>query len=434
MSQAPASLLMQAVASGRHDRRPTHILTGFSGGLDSSVLLHALARSHPGRVRAIHVHHGLHADADDWAAHCRRTCDAWDVPLTIARVAVVDIDAGPEAAARAARHKAFEAEMREGEWLALAHHRDDQAETFLLRALRGSGPDGLAAMRPLRAFAAGMMWRPLLDLPRATLLAYAQAHELTWVEDPSNQCSDFDRNFLRNEVMPLLQQHWPHAGAAFARSAALQRQASEALQAKDGENFAFDVTVSPLPLSPLRALPPLHRARALRAWAAAQSLPPPPARAVDWLQAELSKPPGDGVSEYCWGGTRLRRWRDAVYPDDEIAPLPAELSIEWDGRGDLCLPNDSRWSLLGADGFDAPVRVRARQGGERIQLPKRTHRHLLKHVLQDAGLPPWRRSALPLLFTKDDELWAAGDIHSALLDSWLRARGAALVLSCDLHD
>ena len=424
--------LLQAVASGPEGTRPPHLLVGYSGGLDSTVLLHALAKAHPARVRAIHVHHGLHADADDWAGHCQHTCDALGLPLTIARVDVVDVDAGPEAAARAARHRAFEAHLQVGEWLALAHHRDDQAETFLLRALRGSGPDGLAAVRPWRRFGDGWLWRPLLELPQAALRAYAEANALDWVDDPSNASSQFDRNFLRNEVMPVLRQRWPQADAAFARAARWQQQANTALQATDADDF--DAASSPLPLMRLRALSPLQRARSFRAWTSQLGWPPPPARAIEWLEAELAKPPTDGASKCRWDGALLRRWRDALYPDDDASPLPADLDIEWDGRDELILPNGLRWTLAGAVGFEAPLHVGPRLGGERIQLPGRQHRHLLKHVLQDRGLPPWRRAAIPLLFDVDGELLAAGDIYSARWDAWLRDRGASLVLSEPAHD
>src|SRR5690606_8071854 len=160
------------------------------GGLDSVVLLHLL-RSRPdvraAGLRAIHVRHGLQAAAGDWAAHCRALCEALEVPLQVVEVDVErDSGAGLEAAARAARRRAFAAALGDDEILALAHHRDDQAETFLLRALRASGPDGLAAMRPWQRFGAGWLWRPLLDAPRADLLAHAQLHGLRWVEDPSN--------------------------------------------------------------------------------------------------------------------------------------------------------------------------------------------------------------------------------------------------------
>lgn len=421
--------VLQAVASGPDGTPPPRLLVGYSGGLDSTALLHALTKAHPGRVRAMHVHHGLHADADDWAIHCQQTCDALGVPLVIAHVEVVDVDAGPEAAARAARHRAFEAHLQGGEWLALAHHRDDQAETFLLRALRGSGPEGLASMRPWRRFGEGWLWRPLLGLPRAALLAHAEANALGWIDDPSNASSLFDRNFLRNQVMPMLRQRWPQADAAFARAAGWQQQAASALQADD-----VDVISSPLPLARLRALSPLQRVRSFRAWALTQGLPAVPARVADWLEDELAKPPGDGASECRWDGALLRRWRDALYPHGDLPPLPGDLDIQWDGRDELRLPNGLRWSLEGVPGFESLLHVRSRGGGERIQLPGRQHHHQLKHVLQEQGLPPWRRAAIPLLFDADGELLAAGDIHSARLAAWLQGHGARLALSDPARD
>ena len=198
----------------------SHVWVAFSGGLDSTVLLHRLA--HDAVIRrqglsAVHVHHGLQAEADAWAAHCATVCHALDVPLRTVRVQVDrERGEGLEAAARHARHAAFAATMGHGDVLAIAHHRDDQAETFLLRALRASGPDGLAAMRPWRAFGPGWLWRPLLETPRDDVHAYARAHALTWIEDPSNARTDLDRNFLRHDVLPLLEGRWPQATAGAA--------------------------------------------------------------------------------------------------------------------------------------------------------------------------------------------------------------------------
>ena len=163
------------------------MLVAFSGGLDSTALLHLLAKDTASRrngLRALHVHHGLHPQADEWVAHCRRFCDALGIPLHVVRVEVArDGGQGPEAAARQARYAAILAALQPGEVLVTAHHRDDQAETFLLRALRASGPDGLAAMREWQAFAQGWHWRPLLRTPRSELLAHAKAHGLDWIEE-----------------------------------------------------------------------------------------------------------------------------------------------------------------------------------------------------------------------------------------------------------
>lgn len=175
----------------------------FSGGLDSTVLLHLL-HAHGLPLEVVHVHHGLQAQADAWAAHCQRVCEGLGVPLQVLRVQVRPAGEGPEAAARAARYQALGALLRPGEVLVTAHHRDDQAETLLLRLLRGSGVRGLAAMPELAPFAAGQLWRPLLGLGREQITAWAVAQGLDGLHDPHNQDPRFARSRLRQQVMPLL--------------------------------------------------------------------------------------------------------------------------------------------------------------------------------------------------------------------------------------
>lgn len=412
--------------------RPSPILLGFSGGLDSTVLLHLLAADerirHAG-LRALHVHHGLHADADGWAAHCRRVCDALGVSMAVVHVDVERASGlGIEGAARAARHAAFAEALDDGEILALAHHRDDQAETFLLRALRGSGTDGLAAMRPWRHYARGWLWRPLLDAPRAALQAHAETHRLHWIEDPANAGTGFDRNFLRHAVLPLLCERWPHATDGFARSAALCAQASDLLEIEDAQALAA-ARRDPhtLDIDALQALPPPRRARLLRRWIAGLGLPPLPGNGIARIESELLTAPHEATPRFDWAGARVRRWRDLLHADAIRAALPADWSATWDGIAPLALPTGDILHLHGAPHFDAPLRVHARQGGERIVLPGRTHSHALKHVLQDAGVPPWRRERLPLLVDAGGEVLAAGDrIVSARLSAWLAENGARL--------
>ena len=418
------------------DPAPAAVLVGLSGGLDSSVLLHALAQQpqyrHAG-LRAVHVHHGLHADADAWAEHCAACCAALAIPLQVLRVQVPrDSGHGLEAAARQARRAAFAQVLGAGEWLALAQHRDDQAETFLLRALRASGPDGLAAMQPLRSFAHGMLWRPLLALPRSELDAYAQRHALRWIEDPSNTDPGFDRNFLRLQVLPLLRQRWAHADAALARSAQLCGEAGALLD--DGDQAALDALrdddAAPLSLPRLRALPAPRRARVLRRWVAQAGLPPLPAAGVVAIERTLLHARADAAAQFAWHGATLRGWRDALYAERDPPPLPASWQAQWDGRAPLALP-DGRCLRLLADTplvFDAPLLVRLRQGGERILLPGRIHSQALKQVLQERAMPPWQRARLPLLFDAE-RLLAAGDrIVAAPLHAWLQARHAQLAL------
>lgn len=414
------------------------VLVGFSGGIDSTVLLHLLAADAGVRgrgMRAVHVDHGLQPASADWAAHCAAVCAGLGIPFELRRA---DIDRraglGPEAAARQARRAVFADMLQPGECLALAQHRDDQAETFLLRALRASGPDGLAAMRPWRAFGPGWLWRPLLQTPRAALHDYALARGLRWVEDPSNADTAFDRNFLRQRVLPLLRERWPQADAAFARAAALAAEASDLLAAEDRALLSElrEETGSGLSIASLRALPAARRSRVLRHWVASLGWPPLPAEGVARIERDLLRAAAnehDRMPAFAWHGVEIRRWRDGLHAVDAQRALPDAWRCAWDGRAPLTLPNGDRLELRGAAGFPSPLLAHARRGGERLLLPGREHRHSLKHVLQEADIPPWERARMPLLSSADGEhLLAAGDrIRSAGFERWLQTVDARLL-------
>jgi tRNA(Ile)-lysidine synthase len=409
------------------------LLVGLSGGLDSTVLLCSLAQSNPHRehgLRALHVHHGLHPDADIWAADCQALCDRLDIPLSIVRADVRrDEGLGLEASARNARYAAFESELRDREVLALAHHRDDQAETFLLRALRASGVDGLAAMPAWRALGRGWLWRPLLDVPRDALLAYAREHDLQWIDDASNADTAMDRNFLRHRVLPLLRERWPGADAAFARSAGLCGDAAAMLAGDDAIALAVMRHVDPRSLDVARLLEfvPSRRARLLRRWVASLGLPPLPAQGIARIESDLLHAAPDAQAQFEWAGAVIRRWRSALHAGIPTAAWPDDWSADWDGAQPLQLPDGGSLRLHGAATFAQTVRVCGRRGGERITLPGRRHSHSLKHVLQAFDVPPWRRDRLPLLFDADGQLLAAGDVViSASMATWLQARAARL--------
>jgi tRNA(Ile)-lysidine synthase len=415
------------------------VVVGLSGGLDSTVLLHRLAQAPEVRargLRALHVHHGLHPDADDWQRHCKRICRQLDVPLASVRVQVAPAGDGPEAAARRARHAALQATVANGDVVALAHHRDDQAETFLLRALRASGPDGLRAMRAWRAFGGGWLWRPLLGTARSAIHDYALAHALEWLDDPSNADTRFDRNFLRSRVMPLLRERWPDADAALARSAAVCAESADLLDADDASAIALARTDADhvLDVAALHPLPSPRRARVLRRWIAELGLPPLPAEGIRQVDAHLLHARDDACPRFDWHGASIRLWRGLLHAAMSAPALDRDFDVEWSGREALHLPDG------GALAFDPPLpshttlRVRARSGGERIHLARRAHSHALKHVLQSLHVPPWTREHLPLL--RDDEgVLAAGDIvlsarFAAMLDHadsrlvWTRPQGA----------
>jgi tRNA(Ile)-lysidine synthase len=399
------------------------ILVGFSGGMDSTVLLHALAADPAVRargLRAIHVDHALHVRSLEWAEHCIRTCASLGVELVVARLRVVDDGCGPEAAARSARLAAFAQALDAGEWLALAHHRDDQAETVLLRLLRASGGGGLAAMRPTRPFAEGMLWRPLLELPRAQLQDYAQAHDLRWIEDPSNAQPVFDRNYVRLEVLPVLARRWPNAAEGLARSAALLAEDADLLAQETARRLAQLQRLDPrwLDRDALRGESAPWRARLLRAWVESLGLPPLPARILTTIETDLLPARGDAEACVTWPGAEMRAWRDGLYASPGSTPLPADWALAWDGRLPLLLPTGDTLSCVDTGGGDATpalaglgeLRLAARQGGERLRLPGRSHTHAVKKLLQSLAVPPWERERLPLAYAADGELLAVGDV------------------------
>jgi tRNA(Ile)-lysidine synthase len=250
---------------------PTYWIS-YSGGLDSHVLLHVLAqlqRTIPLKLRVIHVNHNLSKNAQAWVQHCARVCDELNIELT---VVVVDAHAGsgesPENKARQARYAAIKAKISAGDILLTAHHQDDQAETLLLQLCRGAGPKGLAAMPARKVFGKGYLGRPLLTCTRASLREYALAHQLHWIEDESNTNQDFARNFMRHEVLPVLQQRWPSVTATLARSAGNCAEAQHLLDEMAVADTAAVLGTEPntLAVSKLLALSAQRQRQVLRFW------------------------------------------------------------------------------------------------------------------------------------------------------------------------
>lgn len=297
---------------------PGPLAVAFSGGMDSSVLLHALAQlpaAHARGLRAIHVDHGLHADSSGWAVHCSEFAATLDVPLQIVAVRVSrETGTGLEDAARRARHAAFAQALGGGEFLTLAQHRGDQAETVLLKLLRGAGPEGLGAMRALRPCGKGTLWRPLLDLPRSTLGDYARAHALRWIEDPSNAQTRLSRNFLRHEIVPRLTEHWPRAEAALAHSASWLRATADYIDAQSVAALAELHGDEPATLDwrGWLALPGALRDPVLRRWLRECRLDEPAHFHVAELERQL-RAANDRRPCVAFDNTELRRHRNWLH-------------------------------------------------------------------------------------------------------------------------
>ncbi|MFN3770790.1 MAG: tRNA lysidine(34) synthetase TilS [Ectopseudomonas guguanensis] len=393
----------------------------FSGGLDSSVLLHLLADwaqyEELPPLSAIHVHHGLQPAADAWPEHCAQVCARLNIPLDIVRVQVAP-GASLEQAARRARYAAFAERLGPGEILLGAQHRDDQAETLLFRLLRGAGVRGLAAMPVSRSLGRGTLLRPLLGCSRAELHAYAQSHGLAWVEDPSNADERFSRNFLRRQVMPLLAERWPQVTASLARSAGYLGEAQQLLEELAEMDLLAARGLCALPwlrlpsldLSAVAALSDARQRNLLRHWLAPLSRMPDSDHWAGWYDlrdAAVDATPiwklADGELHRADGrlwwlsGEWLRPPQPLDLPCgvlDEPAELPGNGHVHLQGE----LPQ-GHWHL------------RYRVGGESLQVPGRGRRDL-KHMLNEMRVPPFVRSRLPLLFD-GDELMAVANLTQA---------------------
>lgn len=407
------------------------LAVAFSGGLDSSVLLHGLAALPAARargLRAIHVDHGLHADSAEWARRCAQFAAACPVDFASVRVDVArGSGLGLEAAARRMRRTALQGELRPGEIVVFAHHRDDQAETVLLKLLRGAGPEGLAAMRPLRRFGEGLAWRPLLAVSRAALHSYAEHHRLSWVHDPSNADPVFDRNYLRIDVMPRLRRRWPEADASIAQSASWVRAAADFIEAESARALARIQGLDPhtLRYREWLDLPEALRDPVLRRWLRELGLPEPTQHQVDELVRQLGEAGEDKLPCVRWPGSELRRYRELVHARRPIEMVPATWDQPWDGRP-LVLPAAlGQLQLVHADGtplataLPKPLRVRFRRGGESLRLNVGRHHRDLRDLFQEAGIPPWERGRLPLVFDDTGILLAVADL-------WLGSEGRTL--------
>jgi tRNA(Ile)-lysidine synthase len=403
---------------------PSRYLVAFSGGLDSTVLLHALVNSmsaHQRPMLAVHIDHGLQADSGRWAQQCRDTAAEYGVEFHSERVAV-DIRGGQgvEAAAREARYAALAELLLPGDWLLSAHHREDQAETLLLNLLRGSGPAGLAGIAALRRFARGWLARPLLSVSQQALRDYAARHKLQWIDDPSNQDYAFDRNFLRHEVLPGIESRWPGAAKRLYRSSLVASESAALLR----ELGAIDARLlgdrpDRLDLAALRSLPLPRQRNVLRYVLRAIGLSMPSAAQLQRLLDEVVGAREDAEPLLRWPGLEIRRYREHLYLLVPEQAVPAMTTLEWSGESRLELGDGSGFLSLrpgAAVGLDPELiqrglRIRYRQGGERIKLLDQSHTKSLKNLLQEEGIVPWMRNRLPLVY--------AGDDLVAVADLWL---------------
>ncbi|HEY0563127.1 MAG TPA: tRNA lysidine(34) synthetase TilS [Methylophilus sp.] len=440
------SLVLNDVLAA-HPQANTKLLIALSGGLDSSVLLHLLHQLQstqsvpPFQLSAMHVHHGLSPHADVWVEHCQKICAQYAIPLEVERVKVnVDSGLGVEASARLVRYKALARYAAlhsvQSDYICLAHHQDDQAETLLLQLARGASAKGLSAMAALDA--QRKLLRPLLDVSRAQLEAYAKQHALTWIDDESNQDTQYDRNFMRHRILPAFEIQYPAIRSTLARTAQHMAETQlllEDLAALDAAPLLKRPSAEAfgqLHIAGLATLPLPRGKNVMRWWlsqyASAQHSNlqlPSTEHLTEIMQQLLHAKANAAIHIKIADGLYLKRYLDYAYLVPELPDMPA-YNLHWQGEPEIHLSAHSR--LIFAEQLGqgialkklerAKLRIKNREGGERFRPEKGRPSRTIKRMMQEHTIPPWQREHLPLIFMEETlvmipNLAVAADVQAA---------------------
>lgn len=393
------------------------IWVAFSGGVDSHVLLHVLKEMSAQleqlrhvEIKAVHVDHGLNEKSKQWAAHCQQVCAGYNIPLQILQVdATHRKGESPEDAARQARYNAFAGIIKKNDYIVTAHHQDDQAETLLIQLARGSGPAGLASMPTITPFHSAWLARPLLGFSREQLTTYASNANLTWIEDPSNENDDYDRNFIRHNVLPTLKSRWPKIVTTIARTARYNAEASQLLTqlAQIDIKEVQGPQRNTLLVSALLNFDVIRRDNLIRTWIKSLGLPLPQTIHMHHINHDVLGAKRDAQPKVNWVGCTISRYRDLIYAMQPLAPHDCNQMHPWNlqesisiaGIGILSVTHTNGSGLKNCDYDNAYIRFR--QGGEHCKPVGRAHTHELKKLFQEFNIPFWMRERVPLIYIND---------------------------------
>jgi len=417
------------------------IVVGLSGGLDSVVLLHLLSdisESFSWRLSSVHVHHGISPKADDWAEFCSALCARLRIPLHIEHVDIAPLrEHGIEAAARKLRHAVFARQTCD--FVALAHHADDQVETLLLQLLRGAGIRGAAAM-PMLAERVGShsLLRPLLFCSRKEILAYAEERGLQWIDDESNADDGYPRNYLRHCVLPVLERGFPAYRDTLVRSTRHLAEASELLDQLAGQDAGLALEGNTLQVAALKMLSPIRAKNLLRYFLHAQGAPLPRSTQIEEMLRQLCEARQDAAVSVRYGDFQVRRYRGRAY----VLPLETEfdrdLILAWQGESMLEWPplhTRLHFSSSAGSGLSlrklqrAPLTLRLRRGSESLRPNPTASKRTLKNLLQQHDIPPWNRERLPLLFCGEELVCVVGVAMEA--DYLASGNEEGVLVSCE---
>ncbi len=382
------------------------------------VLLYAMVEQQnrlQGEITAVHVHHGLADESNDWVEHCQTQCARLNIPLEIHYVKVSKQGSGIEAEARTQRYAVFADILEHNGILITAHHQNDQAETVIHHLIRGSGPAGLAAMPAVKNFANGKHCRPLLGIERGQLAKYAGQNNIDYVEDPSNKDTSYSRNYIRHNILPEMLRHWPEAIRGISRAASIQAeqlQLTDEIAAEDLVRVTNDNGT--LSISKLEEFSPVRQGNCLRYWLRYfghedinLQMPQLDARRSEVIQAAATSNPGMSIKN-----TEIKRYQGQLFQLAKLAFTP-ELKhksgkVIWELNSDLSIPSAGLYlqpqMLINTLGLKPAekVEVRFRQGGEKFQPEGQKNHKTLKQLFQQWQVPTWRRNSIPLIYYKNE--------------------------------
>lgn len=418
-TRKPDALLAHVAAKlAAYQLQGRRLTLALSGGVDSVALLDILAQlraSSSFLLSALYVNHGISPGAAAWGRFCADLCAPMAIPLTEVAVCLERRGGDSlEALARKARYRVFA--QQSADFMVLAHHLDDQAETVLLQLLRGAGLKGLSAMPESRTPAGGVaILRPLLDISRADIVAYAQTRGLRWIDDESNSNTRFDRNFLRHGVLPLVEQRFPAYRQALLRASRHAAEAAALLDELAAGDGAMALRNGRLDAGVLRSLPPLRAKNLLRWFLDGQGVVMPSALRLAELLRQLNDARPDAQVRVEVGTHELRRYREEIHVLSRRDGTAPEYAVAWDFQDRLEVPGGTlRFEACRGDGISlaklqaGKCEVRSRAGNDRLRVDCRRPSRSLKNLFQEAGVPPWERRELPLLYCDGDLVWVPG--------------------------
>ena len=404
----------------RHWPGGGRVIIAFSGGPDSLCLLHSILAADCSReVVCLHVDHGLDSESSDRAQQAQALAKEAGTPCSIVQVSV-DEAGSPEAAARKARYLAVENFMKPGDVVVTAHHADDQIETVMMRLFRGAGPTGLAGIPRQRTFGRGWLVRPLLDWSRADILRQLEQYKLSGVEDPANSSLAFDRNYLRQKVLPSVMSRWPGADRAILRTARLCAGAARTLTDIAGDDLeehrAGDFRVN---LKGTEEWTAFRLGEMLRHWCYRQGLDTPPGRRIETFIEQVVSSDDDRQPELDWPQATIRKWRNHLWMDTKPQPV-MNWEVVWCSGRVVELPQGiGRMELHGALTPPELMLIRSGRPGESLQPAGDRHHRSVRQLMADRGIPPWQRHYWPRLWVKGElvgvgDAWRTRELENAL--------------------